>query len=91
LCSLESPHQGESNGGIFIRFGSLVVKAVFVEVFFTNINQSELRTIAELRIYTVILAKNSAIGGFRKLFADTNFSLKGYQARKYPKKNPNRS
>ena len=37
-----------ANGNIFIKFGSLVIKAVFVEVFFTNIDQSELRIIAEL-------------------------------------------
>ena len=28
IRSGESPHQGESNGGIFIKFGSLVIKAV---------------------------------------------------------------
>ena len=37
-----------ANGDIFIKFGSLVIKAVFVEVFFTNIDQSELRIIVEL-------------------------------------------
>src|SRR6266542_3247521 len=39
-----------ANGGIFIKFGSLVIKAVFVKVFFTNIDQSELRIIAKLQI-----------------------------------------
>ncbi len=31
-----------ANSSIFIKFGSLVIKAVFVEVFFTNIDQLEL-------------------------------------------------
>ena len=31
-----------ANDNIFIKFGSLIIKAVFVEVFFTNIDQSEL-------------------------------------------------
>ncbi len=39
-----------ANGGIFIKFESLVIKAVFVEVFFININQSELQIIVELQI-----------------------------------------
>src|SRR6266540_4124005 len=39
-----------ANSGIFIKFELLVIKAVFVKVFFTNIDQSELRIIAKLQI-----------------------------------------
>ncbi len=38
------------NDSIFIKFESLVIKAVFVEVFFTNIDQSELQIIVKLWI-----------------------------------------